>query len=60
MSAEDDVVAALRAAVLAFGGVDLIVNNAGMSISKSLLDTTVERLGPPARSYGQGLVPCIA
>ncbi|WP_327093128.1 bifunctional rhamnulose-1-phosphate aldolase/short-chain dehydrogenase [Nonomuraea sp. NBC_01738] len=32
---------ALREAVLAFGGVDLVVNNAGLSISKSLLDTTV-------------------
>ncbi len=31
---------ALRQAVLAFGGVDLIVNNAGLSISKSLLETT--------------------
>ncbi len=41
VSREDDVAAALQAAVLAFGGVDLIVNNAGMSISKSLLDTTV-------------------
>jgi rhamnulose-1-phosphate aldolase/alcohol dehydrogenase len=41
VSGEDDVVAALQAAVLAFGGVDLVVNNAGMSISKSLLDTTV-------------------
>ena len=26
--------------VLAFGGVDLVVNNAGLSLSKSLLDTT--------------------
>ncbi len=32
--------AALDAAVLAFGGVDLIVNNAGLSISKPLLETT--------------------
>ena len=31
---------ALADAVLAFGGVDLVVNNAGLSISKSLLDTT--------------------
>ncbi len=31
---------AIQAAVLAFGGVDLIVNNAGLSISKPLLDTT--------------------
>ncbi|WP_433394195.1 bifunctional aldolase/short-chain dehydrogenase [Micromonospora sp. KLBMP9576] len=34
------VAAALRAAVLAFGGVDLVVNNAGLSLSKSLLETT--------------------
>ncbi|GAA3451311.1 bifunctional aldolase/short-chain dehydrogenase [Dactylosporangium matsuzakiense] len=34
------VAAALREAVLAFGGVDLVVNNAGLSISKPLLETT--------------------
>ena len=39
---EAQVGAALRAAVLAYGGVDLIVNNAGLSISKPLLDTTAE------------------
>src|SRR5206468_11349455 len=38
---EAQIVAALREAVLAFGGVDLIVNNAGLSISKSLVETTV-------------------
>ncbi len=32
--------AALREAVLAFGGVDLVVNNAGLSISKPLLETS--------------------
>ncbi|WP_189333004.1 bifunctional aldolase/short-chain dehydrogenase [Actinoplanes ianthinogenes] len=32
--------AAVNEAVLAFGGVDLIVNNAGLSISKPLLETT--------------------
>ncbi len=32
--------AAVDAAVLAFGGLDLVVNNAGLSLSKSLLDTT--------------------
>ncbi|MEV0155804.1 bifunctional aldolase/short-chain dehydrogenase [Micromonospora sp. NPDC050686] len=37
---EEQVGAAVRAAVLAFGGVDLVVNNAGLSLSKSLLDTT--------------------
>ncbi|MGW5721222.1 bifunctional aldolase/short-chain dehydrogenase [Amycolatopsis sp. NPDC003865] len=32
--------AAVDATVLAFGGVDLVVNNAGLSISKPLLETT--------------------
>ncbi|MBT2484617.1 MULTISPECIES: bifunctional aldolase/short-chain dehydrogenase [unclassified Microbacterium] len=36
----DAVQAALDEAVLAFGGVDLVVNNAGLSLSKSLLETT--------------------
>jgi rhamnulose-1-phosphate aldolase/alcohol dehydrogenase len=31
---------AVDATLLAFGGIDLVVNNAGLSISKSLLDTT--------------------
>ncbi|MEO6091041.1 MAG: bifunctional aldolase/short-chain dehydrogenase [Umezawaea sp.] len=39
---EDQVAAALDAASLAYGGVDLVVNNAGLSISKPLLETTVE------------------
>jgi rhamnulose-1-phosphate aldolase/alcohol dehydrogenase len=34
------VAAAFDQAVLAFGGVDLVVNNAGLSISKPLLETT--------------------
>ena len=37
---EDGVRAALDATVLAFGGVDLVVNNAGLSVSKPLLETT--------------------
>ncbi|WP_395398941.1 bifunctional aldolase/short-chain dehydrogenase [Arthrobacter sp. UC242_113] len=37
---ESQVAAAIDEAVLAFGGVDLVVNNAGLSISKPLLDTT--------------------
>ena len=32
---------AVDATVLAFGGLDLVVNNAGLSLSKALLDTTV-------------------
>ncbi|MHA3022289.1 bifunctional aldolase/short-chain dehydrogenase [Mycobacterium sp. BMJ-28] len=38
---ETAVQAAVDACVLAFGGIDLVVNNAGLSLSKSLLDTTV-------------------
>ena len=37
---EDAVQAAIDAALLAFGGLDLVVNNAGLSISKPLLETT--------------------
>src|SRR5690606_15329701 len=36
----DAVQAALDEAVLAFGGVDLVVNNAGLSLSRPLLETT--------------------
>jgi len=38
---EAQIADALQATVLAFGGVDLVVNNAGLSISKSLLETSV-------------------
>ncbi|XVV07359.1 bifunctional aldolase/short-chain dehydrogenase [Actinosynnema sp. CA-248983] len=37
---EDAVARAVGEACLAFGGVDLVVNNAGLSISKPLLETT--------------------
>jgi rhamnulose-1-phosphate aldolase/alcohol dehydrogenase len=36
----DAVQAAIDETVLAFGGIDLVVNNAGLSISKPLLETT--------------------
>ncbi len=39
---EEQVAQSLRDAVLAFGGVDLVVNNAGLSISKPLLETTTQ------------------
>ena len=38
---EAEVREAMRQALLAFGGLDLIINNAGLSISKPLLETTV-------------------
>jgi rhamnulose-1-phosphate aldolase/alcohol dehydrogenase len=37
---EAQIDAAIQEAVLAFGGLDLVVNNAGLSISKPLLETT--------------------
>jgi NAD(P)-dependent dehydrogenase (short-subunit alcohol dehydrogenase family) len=40
VSSGAQVSAAFQAALLAFGGVDLVVNNAGLSISKPLLETT--------------------
>ncbi|TNC43560.1 bifunctional aldolase/short-chain dehydrogenase [Mumia zhuanghuii] len=40
VSSADAVQAAVDAAVLAFGGVDLVVNNAGLSLSRSLLETS--------------------
>lgn len=39
---ETAVQAAIDATVLAFGGIDIVVNNAGLSLSKSLLETTAE------------------
>jgi len=41
VTAEAQVQASVDATVLAFGGLDLVVNNAGLSLSKSLLETTV-------------------
>jgi rhamnulose-1-phosphate aldolase/alcohol dehydrogenase len=40
VTSEADVQAAFADAALAFGGVDLLVNNAGLSISKPLTETT--------------------
>ena len=39
---EAQITAAIEQAVLAFGGIDLIVNDAGLSIAKPLLETTVD------------------
>jgi rhamnulose-1-phosphate aldolase/alcohol dehydrogenase len=41
VTSEEDVAAAFASAALAFGGVDLVVNNAGLSISKPLTETTL-------------------
>jgi len=41
VSDENRVAEAFQRAVLAFGGVDLVVNNAGLSVSKPLHETTV-------------------
>ncbi|MET9537486.1 bifunctional aldolase/short-chain dehydrogenase [Streptomyces sp. NPDC006553] len=42
VTSEEAIEAGLRTALLAFGGVDLVVNNAGISVSKPLLDTTAQ------------------
>ena len=42
VTSEEQIQAAFDAAVLAFGGVDLVVNNSGISISKPLLETTAK------------------
>ncbi|BET45828.1 bifunctional rhamnulose-1-phosphate aldolase/short-chain dehydrogenase [Kitasatospora aureofaciens] len=42
VTSEEQIAEAFEAAVLAFGGVDLVVNNAGISISKPLLETSAQ------------------
>jgi rhamnulose-1-phosphate aldolase/alcohol dehydrogenase len=42
VTSEEQIAAAVAQALLAFGGVDLVVNNAGISISKPLLETTAK------------------
>ncbi|MER6621661.1 bifunctional aldolase/short-chain dehydrogenase [Streptomyces sp. NPDC000931] len=42
VTSEEQIADAFKAAVLAFGGVDLVVNNAGISISKPLLETSAK------------------
>ncbi len=39
---EDQIATAVRDCVLAFGGLDIVINNAGLSISRPLLETTVQ------------------
>ncbi|NUU15993.1 bifunctional aldolase/short-chain dehydrogenase [Cellulomonas humilata] len=40
VTSEEDIARLIAETVLAFGGIDLVVNNAGLSISKPLLETT--------------------
>ncbi|MDX2677998.1 bifunctional aldolase/short-chain dehydrogenase [Streptomyces soliscabiei] len=42
VTSEEQIAGAFKAAALAFGGVDLVVNNAGISISKPLLETSTK------------------
>lgn len=41
VTSEVEITAAIHTASLAFGGVDIVVNNAGLSISKPLVETSV-------------------
>ena len=60
VSDTDAVQAAVDATALAFGGVDLVVNNAGLSHLQAAARDHRPRLGPPARRHGQGLLPRVA
>lgn len=40
VSSADEIRKGIAEAVLAFGGVDILINNAGLSVSKSLVETT--------------------
>lgn len=54
VSVVDEVTEAVAAGVVAFGGIDLVVNNAGMSISKSLMETTLEEWDRQANVMARG------
>jgi rhamnulose-1-phosphate aldolase/alcohol dehydrogenase len=62
VTSASDIAAAFRAAALAFGGVDLVVNNAGLSISKPLLETTEQDwdIQHDVMAKGSFLVSCEA
>ncbi|SCK44856.1 bifunctional rhamnulose-1-phosphate aldolase/short-chain dehydrogenase [Streptomyces sp. WMMB 322] len=42
VTSEEEIAAAFREAALAFGGIDLVVNNAGVSLSRPLLETSAQ------------------
>jgi rhamnulose-1-phosphate aldolase/alcohol dehydrogenase len=54
VSDEDAVAAAVRAAAAAYGGVDLVVNNAGLSISKPLVETSADEWDLQHRVMARG------
>src|SRR5262245_2049621 len=56
VSDEDAVADAVRAAAATYGGVDLVVNNAGLSISKPLVETTTADWDLPHRIMARGSV----
>ncbi len=42
VTSEKEILQGFQNIVLAFGGIDIVVNNAGISISKTIVDTTME------------------
>lgn len=54
ISDEQAVQAAIDTALLAYGGLDLVVNNAGLSLSKPLLDTTADDFDLQHRVMAKG------
>ena len=55
VTSESAVAEAYRRAVLTYGGVDIVVNNAGMASSNLIEDVTVEGVGSHLRYSGEGL-----
>jgi NAD(P)-dependent dehydrogenase (short-subunit alcohol dehydrogenase family) len=54
VTSEDAVIAAMNETALAFGGVDIIVNNAGITISAPVEDTTLELWNKNVSVLGTG------
>ncbi|OEU92077.1 short-chain dehydrogenase [Streptomyces abyssalis] len=54
VTSEEEIAAAFRAAALAFGGVDLVVNNAGISLSRPLLETSADDWDTQHRIMARG------
>ena len=54
---EEAIKSGIAAGSLALGGLDLVVNNAGLSKSAALSETTAQAVGPAAQRHGARVVP---
>ena len=57
VTSEEGVRAAFAEAALAFGGVDIVVSNAGLASSAPITETTTGRVGEELRRARHGLLP---